>query len=64
MKKNTENRFEKVYDKALSFIDNNCSIIVDNQTGVNYLVVYSSYGLGVTPLIDQNGKPIVGKVRE
>ncbi len=64
MKKNCENRFEKIYEKSLSFIDNTCSIIVDTKTGVNYLVVYSSYGLGVTALLDADGKPIVTKAEE
>jgi len=37
-------------------------IIVDTQTGVNYLFVLAGYGGGVTPLIDENGKPIVTRV--
>ena len=37
-------------------------IIVDTQTGVNYLFVCEGYGGGLTPLIDENGKPIVTKV--
>ena len=36
-------------------------IIVDNETGVNYLMVRSGYGAGLTPLIDADGKPIVTK---
>ena len=34
-------------------------IIVDKETGVNYLMVRSGYGAGLTPLIDADGKPIV-----
>lgn len=34
-------------------------IIVDKKTGVNYLMVRSGYGAGLTPLIDADGKPIV-----
>ena len=37
------------------------SIIVDKETGVNYLFVRSGYGAGLTPLIDAEGKPIVTK---
>ena len=36
-------------------------IIVDKETGVNYLMVRSGYGAGLTPLIDADGKPIVTK---
>ena len=36
-------------------------IIVDKKTGVNYLMVRSGYGAGLTPLIDADGKPIVTK---
>ena len=36
-------------------------ILVDKATGVNYLFVKSGYGGGLTPLLDENGKPIVTK---
>ena len=36
-------------------------VIVDKETGVNYLMVRSGYGAGLTPLIDADGKPIVTK---
>ncbi|MBR6249022.1 MAG: hypothetical protein IKQ89_08515 [Muribaculaceae bacterium] len=36
-------------------------VIVDSQTGVNYLLVsYGNTG-GLTPLLDENGRPIVTK---
>ena len=36
-------------------------VIVDKETGVNYLFVCRGYGGGLTPLIDADGKPIVTK---
>jgi len=36
-------------------------IIIDTFTGVNYLFVSEGYGAGLTPLLDENGKPIVTK---
>lgn len=39
-------------------------IIVDTDTGVNYLYVSSGYGGGLTPLIDADGKPIITRVIE
>lgn len=39
-------------------------ILVDKETGVNYLMVKSGYGLGLTPLLGQDGKPIITEVKE
>lgn len=37
-------------------------VIVDRETGVNYLWVKSGYAGGLTPLLDAEGKPIVTSV--
>ena len=34
-------------------------VIVDNETGVNYLFVNSGYAGGLTPLLDSKGNVIV-----
>ncbi|MBQ5840952.1 MAG: xylan 1,4-beta-xylosidase [Clostridia bacterium] len=34
-------------------------VLVDKQTGVNYLYVASGYSGGLTVLVDATGKPIV-----
>ena len=39
-------------------------IIVDTETGVNYLFVSAGYSGGVTPLIDADGKPIITRYVE
>ena len=36
-------------------------VIIDRETGVTYLYVACGYGGGLTPLLDENGKPIVTK---
>ena len=36
-------------------------IIVDTETGVQYLMVYWSYTSGLTVLVDQDGKPLLDK---
>ncbi|MBD7913157.1 MULTISPECIES: DUF6440 family protein [Clostridium] len=36
-------------------------VIVDNKTGVNYLYVTNGTSGGLTPLLDQDGKPIITK---
>ena len=39
------------------------SVVVDTQTGVNYLVVSQGLeGVGVTVMVDAEGKPIVTPV--
>lgn len=55
-----EKRFEfKQPEKGALMTD--ALIIVDKETGVNYLMVRSGYGAGLTPLIDEKGQPIVTK---
>jgi len=39
-------------------------IIVDKQTGVNYMWITSGYAGGLTPLLDAAGKPIITKIYE
>lgn len=58
-----EKRFKKVYGDT-SLFGAEFTIIVDTQTGVNYLSVHDSYGTGVTPLLDSDGKPVVTKIEE
>ena len=36
-------------------------VIVEKETGVNYLYVGRGYGGGLTPLLDSDGKPIITK---
>ena len=56
----TKKRFE-VQEPEKGTILADAVIIVDKKTGVNYLMVRSGYGAGLTPLIDADGKPIVTK---
>ena len=39
-----------------------CEVLVDRQTGVNYLFVASGYAGGLTVMLDAEGKPIVTPV--
>lgn len=50
-----EKRFVKVYSQDMG----NKFILVDQQTGVNYLFVASGYSGGLTPLLDRDGKPVI-----
>lgn len=51
-----EERFVKVYSQgALSSYE----VIVDRQTGVNYLYYCTGAAGGLTPLLDREGKPVI-----
>ncbi len=53
-----KDRFVETYNQGLV---NVARIIVDTETGVNYLLAShnKANGTGMTILVDQNGKPIV-----
>lgn len=36
-----------------------CRVLVDRQTGVNYLWAAAGYGSGLTVLVDAEGRPLV-----
>ncbi len=55
-----EKRFEVVYSQGLGTFE----ILVDKETGVNYLFRLSGYGGGLTPLLDRNGNPIVSSIEK
>lgn len=56
-----KDRFDIKEREGLS-LASNAYVIVDKETGVNYLYVHMGYGGGLTPLLDKDGKPIVTKV--
>ena len=43
-------------------LSSRCEVLVDRQTGVNYLFVGSGYAGGLTVMLDAEGKPIVTPV--
>ena len=57
-----EKRFLKVYSQGGGFSGPATYILVDKQTGVNYLYASGSYGGGVTPLLNRDGTPVVTPV--
>lgn len=61
MGKNT-NRFEVVLKEGSQISNEGYrQILVDKETGVNYLAWNIGYGAGITPLLDSEGKVIVTK---
>lgn len=56
----TEKRFE-VKLKERDLLNASYLVIVDKQTGVNYLLANTGYGAGLTPLLDEKGNVVVTK---
>jgi hypothetical protein len=54
-----KNRFEKIYSEGNGFTKETKTIIVDKETGVNYLFVTYGYAGGITPLLDEQGNPVI-----
>lgn len=58
----TKNRFEVVYSDGSQLSDSGKrQILVDKETGVNYLLWKSGYAGGITPLLDSNGNIVITK---
>ena len=50
-----EKRFIKTYSQDMG----STIILVDRETGINYLFTSSGYAGGLTVLLDKDGKPVV-----
>jgi hypothetical protein len=51
-----EERFVRIYSQGkIDYVE----ILVDKETGVNYLYRQSGYSGGLTPLLDKDGKPVI-----
>lgn len=59
--KDESKRFKIVYKQGTmaSF-----KVIVDTETGVNYLFTIDGYAGGLTPLLDKEGKPVISPVEK
>lgn len=57
-----EKRFIRTYSQ--SGFATGVEILVDRETGVNYMYCSSGYSGGLTPLLDRDGKPIVTTVED
>lgn len=53
-----DNRFEVIFSHGLL---ENYRVIVDTETGVNYLYISNGTSGGLSVLVDSEGKPIITK---
>ena len=56
-----DKRFAVVYKQG-GFVDPGVKILVDKQTGVNYLWTESGYAGGLTVLLNRDGTPVITSV--
>ncbi|MBO5929831.1 MAG: xylan 1,4-beta-xylosidase [Clostridia bacterium] len=54
-----EKRFEKIYYNGGGFSGPATTVLVDKETGVNYLFVQNGNGAGLTPLLNRDGTVVV-----
>ena len=62
MAEKKEKRFIKVHSEGGGFTAPATYILVDRQTGVNYLYAASGNGGGLTVMLNRDGTPIVTPV--
>ncbi|MGN1014362.1 MAG: DUF6440 family protein [Butyricicoccus sp.] len=64
--KSQNNRFMVLHKEGSVLKDEALrQILVDRETGVQYLFLHSGYAGGLTPLLDAEGKPLLAKnIRE
>ena len=55
-------RFVKVYSQSGGLNAPGTYVLVDTETGVNYLYASGGYGGGLTPLLNADGKPLITSV--
>ena len=61
-KKNKNKRFINAYSQGGGLSGPSTYILVDRETGINYLYAVAGYSGGMTPLLDKDGKPVVTPV--
>jgi hypothetical protein len=59
--KKGDNRFETIYSQGKISVSR---IIVDRETGVNYLFVSDGSAAGLTLLVDREGNPVITRVED
>ena len=54
-----DKRFEKIYSQNAG----STVILLDKETGVQYLFHSTGYSGGLTPLLDREGKPVIAPIQ-
>ena len=59
-----DDRFVKTYSQGNGLTSTQIDIYVDKETGVNYLFRHDGYAGGLTPLLDEDGKPVITQIEK
>ena len=56
-----DKRFEEIYKEGSDLVSctGRKTILLDKETGVQYLVIVAGCGMSITPLLDEDGRPVV-----
>ena len=57
-----DKRFIKIFKEGS--LTESIQILLDTETGVNYIHLSAGYGINLTPLLDSDGKVVVSSERE
>lgn len=57
-----DKRFIKIFKERT--LTESMEILLDTETGVNYLYIGAGYGMGITPLLGPDGKVVISSQRE
>ena len=57
-----DKRFIKIFKEGS--LTESIQILLDTETGVNYIHLNAGYGISLTPLLDSDGKVVVSSERE
>lgn len=63
-KEKQQKRFVQVFAEDCGFFGPESSLVADRETGVTYLIIRNTFGSGITPLLDAEGKPVITKLEE
>lgn len=58
-----DNRFIRTFKETYG-VSAITEIWIDRETGVNYISHRSDYGVGFTPLLGSDGKPVVSSISD
>ena len=61
-KEKKEKRFIVTQTQSGGFTGPGLYVLVDKETGVNYVYAAGGYGGGITPLLNRDGTPVVTPV--
>ena len=61
-KEKEDKRFIKIFKEGS--LTETIQILLDTETGVNYIHLSAGYGISLTPFLDSDGKVVVSSERE